>query len=77
MNRFDQYVGKQVTKESGKPFRSGEKVGTVIEITTNPHTGLVAFRMDDGSVVDVHQCLADGIKIVRRGERFRAGGQQP
>lgn len=62
---FTTFIGQTITKESGKPFKSGEKVGTVVGTTINPNTFLPAFMMDDGSVVDCHQCLNEaGDRIV-------------
>lgn len=46
------WVGKQVSKVSGKPFKSKEKVNTVSGITIHPVTGLHAFifNEDDSAV---------------------------
>jgi len=52
----DKFVGKVITKHSGKPFKSGEVEGTVVGFTTNPDTNREGFLMDDGSIVDCHQC---------------------
>jgi hypothetical protein len=51
-----QFLGHYVTKNSGKPFKSGFKIGKVIDLTTNPNSRKPAFVMDDGSVVDIHIC---------------------
>lgn len=62
INKFEKqgewntYVGKMIVKHSGKPFKSGEKEGTVISLTINPHTEKDAFLMNDGSIVDCYQC---------------------
>lgn len=50
------WVGKKVTKVSGKPFKSQNIVGTVIGMETNPHSNNTAFLMDDNSVVDCFRC---------------------
>jgi hypothetical protein len=52
-----QAIGLQVFKPSGKPFKSSERINTVKCLTTNPHTGRVAFSfIEDDSIVDVIQC---------------------
>ena len=54
---WDNYVGKQIVKRSGKPFKSGNKVGVVENMSINPNTGRKAFLMrDDQTLVDCHQC---------------------
>lgn len=51
-------MGHKVVKESGKPFKSRNKINTVQSITTNPKTGLPAFTfIEDESIVDAHQCI--------------------
>jgi hypothetical protein len=52
---WDTYIGKQIIKHSGKPFKSGKKIGIPLEITVNPNSNKKAFLMDDGSVVDCSQ----------------------
>lgn len=62
MNHFNDVflvIGTKVVKHSGKPFKSGKKEGTISGLTTNPHTGKVAYTFEeDGSVVDAYQCKA-------------------
>lgn len=42
-------------KKSGKPFKSGLKIGTVLEIVPNPYTGKPGIRIkEDNSIVDLH-----------------------
>jgi hypothetical protein len=54
-------VGTKVVKYSGKPFKSGLKVGTISGLTKNLHTGKVAYTFEeDGSVVDAYQCRCFG-----------------
>jgi hypothetical protein len=51
-------IGKPVSKKSGKPFKSGNKVNTVLGLTTNPATGKVAYTfLEDDSVVDAFICV--------------------
>lgn len=47
-------VGDKVVKTSGKPFKCGFKVGTILEFCTNPHSGKPAVRIkEDNSIVDL------------------------
>ncbi len=50
------WVGKEIEKFSGKPFKSTFKTGTVKMFTVNQHSGKEAFLMDDESIVDCFQC---------------------
>lgn len=54
-SQWDTWVGVEVEKHSGKPFKSGLKIGTPMSTTINPHSGKKAFLMDDGSIVDCLQ----------------------
>jgi hypothetical protein len=54
-DNWTSYIGQKIIKHSGKPFKSGEKIGTPLEMTVNEHSGREAFKMDDGSVVDCFQ----------------------
>lgn len=48
-------IGDKVVKKSGKPFKSGLKIGTVLEIVPNPYTGKPGIRIkEDNSIVDLH-----------------------
>lgn len=50
-------IGTKVVKQSGKPFKSGMKIGTIKGLTTNEHTGKIAYTfVEDESVVDAFQC---------------------
>lgn len=50
-------VGQKVIKRSGKPFKSGNKVGTVQCVSAHDHTTYLAFRMvEDGSLVECFRC---------------------
>jgi len=47
------WIGKQVSKVSGKPFKSTKKVNTVTDITVHPITGVSAFTFaEDESLVE-------------------------
>ena len=51
------WVGKAVVKKSRNPFKSGEKIGTVKGITTNPFTNRMAFTFnEDDSFVECMKC---------------------
>lgn len=48
------YIGDRVVKKSGKPFKSGLKIGTVLEIIPNPYTGKPGVRIkEDNSIVEI------------------------
>ena len=54
---WENWVGKNITKHSGKTFKSGEKIGIPVGIETNPNSNKLAFRMSvDNTLVDCHQC---------------------
>jgi hypothetical protein len=51
------WIGKQVVKNSGKPFKSGDTVNTVKGLTTNLQTGNSAFTFEeDESNVECWRC---------------------
>lgn len=56
IDEWPNWVNHEVIKHSGKPFKSGKKIGVVKELTTNPYSNKKAFKMDDDSIVDCHQC---------------------
>ena len=57
------WIGKQVSKESGKPFKSGEKLGTVTGMITHPITKRPAFTMqEDGTYVECCRCQLESDK---------------
>jgi len=54
---YRQWIGCRVEKISGKPFKSGFTVATVVDVTTNPHTGNDSFYfMEDMSEVECFRC---------------------
>lgn len=57
MKNWDKWVDHEVIKHSGKPFKSGLKIGIPKGLTINIHSTKQAFLMDDDSVVDCHQCV--------------------
>ena len=54
---WDNWIGKQIIKYSGKPFKSGAKIGIVDSIGVNPNSGKKCFIMrEDQTSVDCFQC---------------------
>lgn len=54
--RYDFKVGDKAVKFSGKPFKSGAKIGTIKELTLNPNSNQpAAVMLEDNSVVDLYQ----------------------
>lgn len=53
---YKSWLNSEIEKKSGKPFKSGLKIGTPLQMTVNSYTFKVAFLMDDDSVVDCTQC---------------------
>ena len=55
---WENWIGKEVVKHSGKPFKSGEKVGIPKAKVINPNSGKEAFLMGEciTNVVDCYQC---------------------
>jgi hypothetical protein len=49
--------GAKVRKVSGKPFKSGKRMGTIKELTVNPDSGKPAIVLrEDDSIVDIYRC---------------------
>ena len=55
-DNWENYIGKEIEKHSGKPFKSGKKTGIAISMGINPNSGKQGFNMDDGTIVDCMQC---------------------
>ena len=55
-NEWEKWIGFTVEKHSGKKFKGGENIGIVVDMDINPYSNKKAFKMDDGSLVDCHQC---------------------
>jgi hypothetical protein len=53
---WKKWIGLNIIKRSNKPFKSGLKIGIPLGMELNPYSGKMAFKMDDGSIVDCHQC---------------------
>lgn len=48
------YIGDKVFKKSGKPFKCGSKIATVLSIETNPYTRKIGVKLqEDNSIVDL------------------------
>lgn len=48
---WPEWVGKEITKHSGKPFKSDAKIGIPISLEINEHSGKQAFRMQEDDTV--------------------------
>lgn len=58
--KWHSMIGENIVKNSGKPFKSGKKVGLVMGVCIHDHTTNLAFVMDDGSHVECGHCkIAD------------------
>jgi len=55
-DNFRTWIGKVITKRSGKPFKSTKKVDIPIGLVFNTLSGKVAFKLND-SIVDCTQCI--------------------
>jgi len=55
---INDYIGRRVVKESGKPFKSGGKINTIAGMTLHPklNTPCWTFKEDD-SYVECRQCI--------------------
>ena len=52
--------GTRVVKKSRRPFKSGDKVATIKEITVNPYTDKEAYSfIEDDSIVETRMCTAE------------------
>lgn len=49
------WIGLNIIKHSGKPFKSGSKIEPIKHFTENSKSGKEAFELVDGSVIDCHQ----------------------
>lgn len=51
-------IGRKVIKRSGKPFKSGDKVGTIKGFVKHPKLEVTCFTFDeDDSYVACYQCV--------------------
>lgn len=54
---WDSWVGKNILKVSGKPFKSGKKTDIAVAIENNPRTNELAFVLKTcGSLVNCKMC---------------------
>jgi hypothetical protein len=56
VQRWHAMVGVPIVKRSGKPFKSGKKIGVPQSVCVHDHTPNLAFLMDDGSQVECWRC---------------------
>lgn len=57
-------VGQQIVKRSGKPFKSGDKIGTIAALCCNlqhPRRVLAYVMKEDESIVNVDICTEIGV----------------
>lgn len=54
--KYIDWIGKEIFKKSGKPFKNGEKTEIVVGIRINEYSKKLAFIVSDEVVVDCHQC---------------------
>jgi len=53
---YSPYVGKKVIK-ANKPFKSGNKINTVLSVTEHPMLHIPAFTfIEDDSIVECRRC---------------------
>lgn len=55
-SEYETWVGQPIMKFSDKPFKNGKKTNVVKQTTINPHSGKMAFEVEDGSVVNCEMC---------------------
>ena len=56
MQDYQHLVGAQVYKRrSHKPFKSGNKIETVVSLTKHDHIDEIAATFEDGSICAAHQ----------------------
>lgn len=58
-----QWIGKEVEKISGKPFKYGGKIGTVIDVQMHEpwHPSVIAFKIkEDNTLVEAWRCKLSG-----------------
>lgn len=49
-------IGDKIIKKSGKPFKCGFKVATILNFVINPHTNKEGVLIkEDNTIVDLYQ----------------------
>lgn len=49
-------IGDKIIKKSGKPFKCGFKIATILNFVINPHTNKDAVLIkEDNTIVDLYQ----------------------
>lgn len=57
IDAWNTWIGSQVKKKTGKPFKSGNKIGTIIGTCTHPVTNRMCFTFkEDDSYVEAFRC---------------------
>lgn len=55
-DNWQSWIGKEIIKYSQKPFKNGKQINIVVSMKTNPNSNKIGFEVEDGSIVDCHQC---------------------
>ena len=54
---YENMLSKKVVKISGRPFKSGDRTATTVDMVKNPHSERWAFTFEeDDSFVDCGRC---------------------
>jgi len=62
--QYDSWIGKVVTKRSGKPFKSGNQKATVTGIVFNEHSEKAAFTFEEDDIcVDCFRCQLQSLEV--------------
>lgn len=57
LDAYQDHIGKQVYKPSGKPFKSRNKINTVTGLMNHPVTGRACYTFEeDDSHVEIIKC---------------------
>lgn len=56
LEKYRNFLGKRIVKHSGKPFKGGKKIATPVSMEGNPNSGNPAFKLEDGTLVDIYMC---------------------
>lgn len=55
-DNWENWIGMKIIKYSQKPFKNGKQVNIAVSMKTNPNSNKMGFEVEDGSIVDCHQC---------------------
>lgn len=58
MENYIDNIGKRVSKNSPKPFKSGEKINTIKDVINHPILNIPAYTfIEDDSYVECRRCI--------------------